>query len=473
LDATLDRLFASSVDVLLYDKVLGDGKKLQAMVCLGLARRRLPITRQSLATARAEVAQAHQDGREDRLKDLLCLEDRLDWWDELRRRFVTAKALKAIKLKGEDLLEETTFQAGFSRHANLVLRIASILAAHEGPPEELGKGSYEEYRFQQVDKDCFSQVDEEGPYFAIRSWRDVPAEKGPDKDLDRARAVRKATWKEEPIPDPNGSVRPPSPDDFCPHQEAFLAEHRRTARVVVDDHPWHLFYLLFRVQRFKKAKFAIQVVASDCVSPSKPDDEAMRDVSLWSVFGETDLILRFRATGLEAAMKIQERFQERLDKGKTLDRDERPNPLLIATEEEWINGQYVTSRPNNNFTNSYKYHTINQKLVGLRSIKYFILIRYKDTSPRAREHGSLVRGIIDLAPELTTIVESICPAKNPSEEEQPWLMIEGQVPCGMFPRLRELSRELEDEVSEGQGGSKETFIAYDLKGFPHPQDIGP
>jgi hypothetical protein len=456
----LGKLFRASVDALSHDGPgwLTPAKKYHALVILGLARRESVITQESLSRAYSDVAKAVQEGTAgvDRLAAWLQLDERDELSRALLERLLVPKHVLGIKMKDGAVYTEGAFTGQFSKHVNKVLTVASILVAKGA---DRAGGRFALYKLRKLGTQPLA--------YGIRRERTVSAE---DRDMRNvvahAQAIAEARERGAAarasvphIAAGAGTVAADKP--YCKHTEGFIAEHREHVRVVEDTSPLNLHYLLFRVKKFDTAKH--EIVTRINRRRRLPSYEAGRltDIGVWSTLGEADLVFRFRTESDAAAGALVDEIQVLLEAEDALEATTGPNPQMIVADQELINGLYAAPQPRPTFFEAKKQHILYLDMDKHRYATFFIFIHYTHPKWRAKDRIEYVRAILESDRDLLHVVEAINHAHAYGEDQEDWLVIEGQLPCGMFSLLMKLSLKLEYEVAKGQG-AKETLIAYEM-----------
>lgn len=244
---------------------------------------------------------------------------------------------------------------------------------------------------------------------------------------------------------------------YCPVSEDFISklEHIYKTHIIPPMDVSDLWYVVINTINFKPCKAKILELLNEMYERRGVREE-LYDISVWSLLGEAELLLKFRARK-EMATEIGRRLSHELSGGG----DNSHNLLeptnispegltiinvckeLVRTEEHKLKsfqeGRFIQSKPIPK---------------TLRSIKVFIRLRY--------QHGHdtfLQTSILNRLWKNIDSIEAITFTDEP--EQQPGhIIVEAHFPCGRFGDLGKISSDLELELFPNL--VKETYLAYEV-----------
>lgn len=248
-------------------------------------------------------------------------------------------------------------------------------------------------------------------------------------------------------------------DHYCNVSEKFI-EHLRhiyQTRIGAPMDRSDLWYIIINTIDFKNCKDKV-ISMLDGLYKNRVADEVLYDISVWSLLGEAELLIKFRA-GDDMARNIERRLFQELSGGtgaggKSLLESTNLSPSGMAMINIALEMVRNESSRNKTFKEG---RFIQSKPIPrtLRSIKVFIRLRYEKGHDLRLQNSIQAR----LAGNIDS-VESIAFTSEPPEQPG-HIIAETHFPCGHFDDLSRISSDLESELFHDL--IKETYLAYDVK----------
>lgn len=247
---------------------------------------------------------------------------------------------------------------------------------------------------------------------------------------------------------------------YCPVSQEFTQhlKHLSTTHLLAKPTDTSdLWYIMINAAEFFrecKAK-VIEIMKELCKRSA--GGSGLYDVSVWSLLGASELLIKFRADEA-TARQVEERLYEVLSganrAGKNMLEATHISPRGLSMiniaremvrdddcgERAFKEGRFIQSKPIPR---------------ALRSMKVFIRLRYE------KGHNPLYRdSILNRLYRNINSIESFAYTDEPKEQTG-HIMVEAHFPCGRFSDLGVLSASLERELFPGL--NKETYLAYDVE----------
>jgi hypothetical protein len=290
-------------------------------------------------------------------------------------------------------------------------------------------------------------------------WDELELQKSFDKHWqgfnEHLQGILKRTAQAPPQPKPLTTRLPVlGANDFC-HASSEFHQHRgrvyqRQESGALDCS--NLFYIFINTTAFAECRASVLSYFETLILTGEP----VSDVSVWSLLGAAELLVKFR-TESEVAWRIESSLLARL--GQAPDRKGMLEPVGSSkTGLEMINiGRESVIDPERNTFDTGLLLTNDRMPDEARSIKVFIKLTF-DGIPRDKL-GDVKQELSDRVGAFRETVESYATSVRRGKKE--YMIIEAHFPCGRFPELRKLSAALEKGLRSTL--LKETYVAYECE----------
>jgi hypothetical protein len=241
--------------------------------------------------------------------------------------------------------------------------------------------------------------------------------------------------------------------EYCPAQALFHQRYQETFEINLSDEATSdLSYVFIHTRTFNRCKTKLQRIIEryNCNSSVQ---RAIQDVGIWSLLGNAELLMTFRASEDEKhrfCLLLEDELSDVIDAPH--DGHSGIFTVNIAQEFSRFHSEFMYEENVATFVPGKRLHKQAFPYEELRSVKAFIKLRFVGDGGIT---DKLVQSCMQKLQGFEDVLESYC-----TSVDRRYITLEVHMPCGRFFRLNQLSKSLEQIITSNL--LKETYLAYDL-----------